>query len=336
MGDLFILNTRCKLNDSLKEAFEEKGFTVKVSELDRNADEVLREAKGFTAICLFVNKKITKSQVDILKENGNKLVLHCSAGYDNSPSEELKAAGIRVARVPKYSPASIAEYAITQIMALCKNTHMSYVMSKKADFDITGLECLLLEDKICGVIGTGIIGRKTVEKISGLVDKVYCYDVYPNKEWVSGIKNAEYVDMDTLLKSSDFISIHVPLMPETLHLINEEAFSKMKNNVVLVNTSRGEVVHIPSLIQALESKKLWGAALDVFEGEKKYIFHDKSKEGFKDDPNLAKLATFEHVILSSHIAFYTDQAVEQITAKTLENFEGFLEKGPLDKKAFIV
>eukprot|EP00088_Acartia_fossae_P022192 TRINITY_DN23454_c0_g1_i1.p1 TRINITY_DN23454_c0_g1~~TRINITY_DN23454_c0_g1_i1.p1 ORF type:complete len:123 (-),score=47.44 TRINITY_DN23454_c0_g1_i1:159-527(-) len=121
-----------------------------------------------------------------------------------------------------------------------------------------------------------------------------------------------------------------------LHLINEEAFKKMKQDVVLVNTSRGEVVHIPSLIKALETKKLWGVALDVFEGEKKYIFHDKSKEGFKEDPNLAKLATFEHVILSSHIAFYTDQAIDQITSKTLENYEGFIGKGELDKKAFII
>ena len=109
----------------------------------------------------------------------------------------------------------------------------------------------------------------------------------------------------------------------------------MKDEVILVNTSRGEIVHIPSLIKALEEKKMWGVALDVFEGEKKYIFHDQSKSGFRDDPLLGKLAQFEHVILSSHIAFYTDQAVEQITAKTLANFQGFLGNGPKDKKAYV-
>jgi len=335
MGDLYILNTRSKLTDTIKESFETAGFQVKVSCESGVTDENLRGAKGFNAICIFVNKKISPEQVEILKENGNKLILHCSAGYDNSPTVELKEAGISAARVPKYSPGSIAEYAITQIMALAKNTHMSYVMTKKADFEITNMQCLLLENKTCGVIGTGLIGKKCATKISGLVEKVLCFDVYQDDEWIKTIPNAEYADMDTLLRNSDFISIHVPLLPQTHHLINEEAFAKMKNDVVLVNTSRGEIVHIPSLINALEAKKLWGVALDVFEGEKKYIFHDNSEAGFRDDPDLGRLAEFDNVILSSHIAFYTDKAVEQITAKTIENYMGFVEKGPKDDIAFI-
>jgi len=335
MGDLFILNTRCQLTNTIQKAFQGRGYSVKVSEDAGVTDENLRSAAGYTAICIFVNKKISDTQVDILKENGTKLILHCSAGYDNSPTKLLKEAGIRVARVPSYSPGSIAEYAVAQIMALAKNMHMSYVMTKKADFDITSLQCLLLENRTCGVIGTGIIGKKTAEKISGLVGRVLCFDVFPDNEWMSTIKNGEYSDLDTLLRTSDFITIHVPLLPQTHHLIDQAAFEKMKEDVVLVNTSRGEIVHLPSLIQALESKKLWGVALDVFEGEKKYIFHDKSKEGFKDHPDLAKLATFEHVILSSHIAFYTDQAVEQITEKTLQNYEGFLGKAEIDQKAFV-
>ena len=172
-------------------------------------------------------------------------------------------------------------------------------------------------------------------KISGLVDKVLCFDVYPDNEWIKTINNAEYTNMDTLLRNSDFISIHVPLLPQTHHLINEEAFFKMKQNCILVNTSRGEIVEIPALIKALESGKLWGCALDVFEGEKKYIFHDQSKEGFRDHPDLGRLAMMDNVILSSHIAFYTDQAVDQITQKTLENFLGFVGKGPKDEKAFV-
>jgi len=335
MGDLFILNTRCQLTETIKTAFERAGYKVKVSEESGVTDENLKGAAGFTAICIFVNKKISAEQATILKDNGNQLILHCSAGFDNSPTEELKSAGIKVARVPSYSPGSIAEYAVTQIMALAKNTHMSYVMTKKADFDITSLQCLLLENKVCGVIGTGLIGKKCVQKISGLVEKVVCFDAYPDSEWIKSVPNAEYVDLDTLLKTSDFISIHVPLLPQTHHMINEEAFSKMKHDVVLVNTSRGEIVHLPSLIKALEERKLWGVALDVFEGEKKYIFHDNSKTGFREDPLLAKLATFEHVILSSHIAFYTDQAVEQITAKTLANYQGFLGKEDKDEKAFV-
>ena len=335
MGDLFILNTRCQLTQTIREAFESAGLNVKVSEESGVTDENLRGAQGFTAICIFVNKKILPEQVEIIKENGNKLVLHCSAGFDNSPTSELKEAGVRVARVPSYSPSSIAEYALAQIMALAKNTQMSYVMTKKADFEIANMQCVLMENKVCGILGTGLIGKNMARKISGLVDKVLCFDVYPDDEWIKTINNAEYTNMDTLLRNSDFISIHVPLLPQTHHLINEEAFSKMKPNCILVNTSRGEIVEIPALIKALESGKLWGCALDVFEGEKKYIFHDQSKEGFRDHPDLGRLAMMDNVILSSHIAFYTDQAVDQITQKTLENFLGFVGKGPKDEKAFV-
>ena len=336
MGDLYILNTRCQLTETIRRAFEEAGLVVKVSTESGVSDENLRGAEGFTAICIFVNKKISPEQVEIIKNNGTKLILHCSAGFDNSPTQELREAGVRVARVPSYSPASIAEYAVTQMMALAKNTHMSYVMTKKADFEISNMQCILIENKTCGIIGTGLIGRKTAKKVSGLVDRVLCYDVFPDNDWIKTIGSAEYADLDSVLQNSDFISIHVPLLPQTFHLINETAFDKMKDGVILINTSRGEIVEIPALIRALESGKLWGCALDVFEGEKKYIFHDQSKKGFREHPDLGRLAEMDNVILSSHIAFYTDQAVEQITAKTLENYLGFIGKGSIDDKAFVV
>ena len=336
MGNLYILNTRCQLTETIRRAFEEAGLVVKVSTESGVSDENLRGAEGFTAICIFVNKKISPEQVEIIKNNGTKLILHCSAGFDNSPTQELREAGVRVARVPSYSPASIAEYAVTQMMALAKNTHMSYVMTKKADFEISNMQCILMENKTCGIIGTGLIGRMTAKKVSGLVDRVLCYDVYPDHDWIKTIGSAEYTDLDSVLQKSDFISIHVPLLPQTFHLINETAFDKMKDGVILINTSRGEIVEIPALIRALESGKLWGCALDVFEGEKKYIFHDQSKKGFREHPDLGRLAEMENVILSSHIAFYTDQAVEQITAKTLENYLGFIGRNSIDDKAFVV
>ena len=133
---------------------------------------VLMEAQGYKAICLFVNKKLTEEQIDILAENGNKLILCCSAGFDNIPIKKVKSCGLRVARVPSYSPASIAEYAVSSIFALAKNIQKSYEMTKEADFTIAGLQCILLEDKVAGIIGTGLIGRKMVEKISGLFKKV--------------------------------------------------------------------------------------------------------------------------------------------------------------------
>ena len=199
---------------------------------------MLEKAKGYKAICLFVNKKILPDQIDILKANGNELILCCSAGFDNVPVDLCKEAGIRIGRVPSYSPSSIAEYAISSILALAKNLQKSYEQTKEANFTIGGLQCILLEDKTVGIIGTGMIGKKTVEKVSGLVKKVLCFDAYPSPAWIEGIPNAEYVELDYLLSNSNIISIHVPLLDSTHHLINKLTISKMKKNVIIINTSR--------------------------------------------------------------------------------------------------
>ena len=286
-------------------------------------------------MCIFVNKKILPSQVDILKANGNKLILCCSAGFDNIPLEQVKAAGIRVGRVPSYSPSSIAEYAISSILALSKNIQKSYELTKEADFTIGGLQCILLEDKTVGIIGTGLIGKKTVQKISGLVKKVLCYDAYPANDWIATIPNAEYVELDTLFKEANIISIHVPLLPETRHMINKEAIGKMKKNIIIVNTSRGEIVNTVDLVEGLKSGKVFGVALDVFEGERAFMFKDMSQKGFVNHPELQELANMSNVIMSSHVAFYTDESIRQITEKTLSNFEGFVGKSDLDEKAFV-
>ena len=180
-----------------------------------------------------------------------------------------------------------------------------------------------------------MIGKKTVQKISGLVNKVYCYDAFPAKEWIDTIPNAEYVDLDFLFRNSNIISIHVPLLPETHHLINKENIEKMKKHVILVNTSRGEVVKTPDLVDALKCGKIFGASLDVFEGEKAFIFKDMTEKGFSDFPELDELSKLSNVIISSHVAFYTDESIRQITEKTLSNFEGFTGKGELDEKAFV-
>jgi len=331
-GDLYILDTNCALTHTIKSSFESSGYKVAV--IDADDDSAIQAAAGYNAVCLFINKDIRADQVEILKKNGTKIVLHCSAGFNNSPTAELKDAGIAIYRVPSYSPPSIAEFAIGGIFALTKKVQMSYVNSKKADFRIDQLECLLLETRTCGVIGTGNIGQQTAEKIAPLVKKVYCYDAFPNAEWIKKIPNAEYADMDTVLRNSNMISVHVPLFPETHHLLNEEAFAKMQDNVVIVNTSRGPIVHIPSLIKALDSGKVFGAALDVFEGEKAYIFQD-NPGGFAADPDLEKLASYDNVILSSHIAFYTDQAIKEITDKTLHNYNAFLGKEEKDPLAIV-
>lgn len=235
--DLFIIDTRCGLNNSIKAAFEESGLEVHIaSGFHGVPDEILKQAAGYTAICIFVNKKIGPEQIDIMKENGNRLILCCSAGFDNIPLDQCKAAGIRVGRVPSYSPASIAEYAVSSIMALAKNIQKSYELTKKADFSIGALQCMLLEDKVAGIIGTGLIGKKCVQKIAGLVSKVLCFDAFPAQDWIKTIPNAEYVPMDQLLSQANIISIHVPLLPETHHMINTDSIGKMQDHVIIVST----------------------------------------------------------------------------------------------------
>ena len=166
--------------------------------------------------------------------------------------------------------------------------------------------------------------------------QVICYDAYPDHEWMKSIPNAEYVDLEQLLSHSNVISIHVPLLKETHHMINESAISNLKDDVILVNTSRGEVVKTSAIAQGLKSRKIFGVALDVFEGEKELIFKDMTRSGFENHPELQELSCMDNVIMSSHIAFYTDESVRQITEKTFQNFKTYVQNEDLDEKAFVI
>ena len=178
-------------------------------------------------------------------------------------------------------------------------------------------------------------GKKCVQKISGLVSKVLCYDAFPAHDWLKTIPNAEYVSLDHLLSKANIISIHVPLLPQTHHLINKESIAKMKDNVILVNTSRGEIIKTSDLVDGLKSGKIFGVALDVFEGEKAFMFKDMSRVGYEHYPELKTLTELDNVIISSHVAFYTDESIRQITEKTLSNYLGFIGKEEQDPKAFV-
>jgi D-lactate dehydrogenase len=212
----------------------------------------------------------------------------------------------------------------TTLFAAFPDPHVSALSNKRT---LTPLQV--------GVIGTGLIGKKCVQKISGLCQKVLCFDAYPSHDWIATIPNAEYVELDNLLENSNIISIHVPLLKETHHLINKDTIAKMKKHVILINTSRGEIVNTPDLIEGLKNKTIFGAALDVFEGEKAFIFKDMTEEGFKALPELKTLTEMHNVIVSSHVAFYTDESIRQITEKTLSNFEGFEGSKELDEKSFV-
>ena len=279
--------------------------------------------KGAYAVCIFVNDKVDADVIEKLVRNNIKLVILRCAGYNNI---ELKAAfeKIHVARVSAYSPNAIAEHTIALLLTLTRNIHKAYNRVREGNFLLNGLVGRNLYEKTAGIIGTGKIGKITAEILLGFGMNVVAYDKFPSETWASE-KNVEYMDLETLCKQSDVISLHSPLTKDTYHLINEHLLSLMKKDVCIVNTGRGALIDTRSLINALKKKCIGGAALDVYEEEELYFFEDKSLSAIEDDV-LARLLTFPNVIITGHQAFLTNEALKAIAETSLGNVRDFVEK----------
>ncbi len=237
--------------------------------------------------------------------------------------ERAKELDLPVFRVPAYSPPSVAEYAVALLFAINRKIHLANNRTKRFNFSIDGLMGRALKGQIAGVVGTGRIGKATIEILKGIGMNIIAYDKYPSK-----INGVSYVTLDELLSKSDVITLHLPLTPETKYLINSDTISKMKDGVILINTARGELIETRALINALEANKVRGAGLDVYEHEKEYFFRDKSH--IQDECSLlSKLLSFEQVILTGHQAFFTKEALEAIAQITLKNLGNYIERGEL-------
>ena len=278
-------------------------------------------ATGNDAVCIFVNDVADKETLDILHEAGVKTILLRCAGYDNV---DLKAAEGRfdVMRVPSYSPAAVAEFALTLLMAVNRCVHKAYQRTRDFNFSINGLMGMTLRGKTIGVVGTGKIGRTMVEILQGFGMEILAYDPYPTE----GIK-ANYVSKEELFRRSDIITFHCPLTDDTRHMVNAETIGMMKDGSIIVNTSRGAIVDTTALVEALKAGKFAGVALDVYEEEDEYFFEDRSNEIISDD-ELSRLLTFPNVLVTSHQAFFTTEAMKAIAETTLNNYESAL-KGEL-------
>ena len=233
-------------------------------------------------------------------------------------------------RVPKYSPYSVAEYTIGLILSLYRKLHTVYLQTKGNNFSLRGLQGQELHGKTAGVIGSGQIGSIVVRLLTAFGMKVLVYDVKEDKSLVNDT-HCHYTDLNTLLAESDIITLHCPLLPENHHLINKQTMAKMKEGVVIINTSRGGLVHTGDLIAALKSKKVGGAGLDVYEEEEQFFYEDLS-HSFIDDDLLARLMTFPNVFISSHQAFFTKEAVHDIAQTTLLNIRSFFEGKALENE----
>ena len=280
-------------------------------------------AAGHDATCSFVNDEVPAEAVKILKEVGIKAILLRCAGFDSVDLAAAKEAGIPVLRVPAYSPQSVAEQGAALLMAVNRNSHLSYERTTKFNFNISGLTGVALYGKTAGVIGTGKIGRCMIEILKGFGMDIICYDAFPDAK--SGLT---YVTLDELYAKSDVISIHCPYMPATHHMINAEAIAKMKDGVIFVNVARGGLVDSVALADALEAGKFRGVGMDVCEVEHEYFFEDRSDKAEKD-PTLARLLASEKVVLSGHLAFLTEEALTSMAEVTCNNAKAFLEGAEL-------
>lgn len=304
------------------------GFDIKYL-TGKLTEESADLAKGYDVISVFVNDTVNKKVIDILVECGVKLIAMRCAGYNNVSLKDIDGR-IKVVRVPAYSPYSIAEYTVGMIMTLNRKIHKAYIRTREGNFSITGLMGYDLHKKTAGIIGAGKIAQILIKILKGFGMKVIAYDPYPNYEKAKEL-GFEFTDLDTLYKESDIISLNCPLTQETRYMINRNSMNKMKDGVMIVNTGRGMLVDTVDLIEALKDKKIGAAALDVYEEEADYFFEDYSNMVIEDDI-LGRLLSFNNVLVTSHQAFFTKEAVEEITRVTMENIKRFLEGKPLENE----
>lgn len=314
---------------------KEKGFDIVFLE-EKLKENTVVMAKGCDVVCIFVNDKADDNVIVQLKELGIKAILLRCAGFNNVDLKKAKDEGIVVLRVPSYSPRAVAEYALGLIFAINRKIHRAYVRTRDFNYNINGLMGMDLVNKTIGIIGTGKIGQAMISVIRGLDMRVLLYDPYPVDEIVEKTTeaklrwggNVSYVNLDTLFKESDIISLHCPLTKDTHYLISKDNIDKMKDGVLLVNTSRGALVNTQDLLDGLANKKFGGVALDVYEEEDDYFFEDMSEEIISDD-DLVRLTSYRNVIITSHQAFFTEEAMKAIARITIYNAECFANNDEL-------
>ncbi len=285
------------------------------AELDQDTVFLCR---GYEAICIFVNCDLKRKLIQKLAKEGIKLILLRCAGYNNVDIKACNEYNITVMRVPNYSPEAVAEMAMGLALAVNRKIHKAYIKVRENNFALNGLTGLNFYGKTAGIIGTGKIGLAMANICHGFGMNVIAYDKYPLKN----LSNLEYVTLNRLLKESDLISLHCPLTNETYHLINEETINKMKEGVILVNTSRGGLIKTEDLIKGIRDKIFFGVALDVYEEEGDYVFENLEDDILKKSIT-ATLLSFPNVIVTSHQGFLTTEALEAISMTTLDNAKSF-------------
>ena len=300
--------------DKLKPEYPEIAFTFIEANLYR---ETASLAEGYDGICAFVNADLSGPVIEELRHQVIRLILMRCAGYNNVDLDKAKECAIRVMRVPGYSPEAVAEHAMALVLTANRHTHKAYIKCRENNFSLNGLMGVNLYGKTAGIVGTGKIGLAMARICQGFGMNILAYDLFPNRE--SGLK---YVSADQLFTHSDLISLHCPLTPETYHMINKESISRMKDGVILVNTSRGGLICTDDLIAGIRDHKFFAVGLDVYEEESDFVYEDMSEVILKTS-TVQRLLSFPNVALTSHQGFFTEEALTNIAETTLRNAEAF-------------
>lgn len=313
-------DTRSYDKKSFVQANKEFNYEIDFRDYKLNENTALT-ARGYDVVCVFVNDVVNAEVIKILSECGVKLIALRCAGFNNVDLKAAGEAGIKVVRVPAYSPYAVAEHGIALLMALTRHIPQAYLRTKTANFNIEGLTGRDLFGLTAGILGTGKIGRIMADILMGFGMKIIAYDPFPNNDWAKE-KNIEYVGLDEIFQKSDVLSLHCPLTEETKHVVNHDRMKMMKHDAVIINTGRGALIDSKALVHALKHGHIGGIGMDVYEEESKYFFNDWSTDIMTDDV-LARLLTFPNVIITGHQAFLTTNALKNLAETTLENIKSF-------------
>ena len=307
---------------------ENKSFRHQLSFFEeRLRPETALLARGCEVVCAFVNDHLDRDTLEILQKQSVGLIAMRCAGFNNVDLEAAKKFGLSVVRVPEYSPYAVAEHALAMILALNRKIPRAYNRVREGNFSLEGLVGFDLHDKTVGIIGTGKIGAVFARIMHGIGCRLLAYDV-KQSETLTKELGVKYVQLLELYSQSDIISLHAPLTPETKYIINTKTLAQMKRGVFLINTSRGALIDSQALLEGLKSRHIGAAGLDVYEEEEGIFFKDLSGQILQDDV-LARLLTFPNVLITSHQAFLTQEALSNIARTTLESIQCFEEKKPL-------
>ena len=314
---------------SFNEKNREFGFELRFYKGHLNKNNVIL-TQGVDVVCIFVNDTANAEVIRLMAANGVKLLALRCAGYNNVDLKAAAECGIAVVRVPAYSPYAVAEYTVALMLSLNRKIHRASWRTREGNFSLHGLLGFDMHGKTAGIIGTGKIAKKLISILRGFGMNILAYDLYPDYNFARE-NQVVYTTLDELYHSSDIISLHCPLTEQTKYLINDYSISKMKDGGMIIITGRGQLIHTNALIEGLKNKKIGSAGLDVYEEESQYFYEDRSDK-IIDDDTLARLLSFNNVIVTSHQAYFTQEALSNIATTTLQNVRAFPLGKPLENE----